>query len=142
MPDLFARVVPIVKSALPAGRRDPRVAGLRRGARIVVTGWVLCVIPLLLFTLGYLLLHLPGIDRALWRSARMQADLMSAAVTGHHYAVAAADTSTIATCVRGSGIDSPSSRMPSKCNSIASRMLRVVSSTVLPVLMHPGRSGT
>jgi putative peptide zinc metalloprotease protein len=91
VPDLFARVVPIVKSALPAGRRDPRVAGLRRGARIVVTSWVLCVIPLLLFTLGYLLLHLPGIDRALWRSARMQADLMSAAVAGHHYAVAAAD---------------------------------------------------
>ena len=47
VPDLFARVVPIVKSALPGGRRDPRVAGLRRGARIVVTGWVLCVIPLL-----------------------------------------------------------------------------------------------
>ena len=30
VPDLFARVVPIVKSALPAGRRDPRVAGLLR----------------------------------------------------------------------------------------------------------------
>jgi putative peptide zinc metalloprotease protein len=91
VPDLFARVVPIVKSALPAGRRDPRVAGLRRGARIVVTGWVLCVIPLLLFTMGYLLLHLPGVDRALWRSARMQAHLVSAAAAGHHYAVAAVD---------------------------------------------------
>ena len=91
VPDLFARVVPIVKSALPAGRRDPRVAGLRRPARIVVTGWVLCVIPLLLFTMGYLLLHLPGVDRALWRSARMQAHLMSAAVAGHHYAAAAVD---------------------------------------------------
>jgi putative peptide zinc metalloprotease protein len=91
VPDLFARVAPIVKSALPAGRRDPRVAGLRRGARIVVTGWVLCIIPLLLFTMGYLLLHLPGVERALWRSARMQAHLMSAAVGGHHYAVAAVD---------------------------------------------------
>jgi putative peptide zinc metalloprotease protein len=91
VPDLFARVVPIVKSALPAGRRDPRVAGLRRGARIVVTGWVLCVIPLLLFFMGYLLLHLPGIERALWRSAGMQAHLMSAAAAGHHYAVAAVD---------------------------------------------------
>jgi putative peptide zinc metalloprotease protein len=89
VPDLFARVVPIVKSALPAGRRDPRVAGLRRSARIVVTGWVLCVIPLLTFTLGYMLLHLPGIDRALWGSARIQAHLVSAAVGGHHYAVAA-----------------------------------------------------
>ena len=91
VPDLFARVVPIVKSALPAGRRDPRVAGLRRGARIVVTGWVLCVIPLLLFTMGYLLLHLPGVERALWRSARMQAHLMSVAVAGHHYAATAVD---------------------------------------------------
>ncbi len=96
VPDLFARVVPIVKSVLPAGRRDPRVAGLRRGARIVVTGWVLCVIPLLLFTMGYLLLHLPGVDRALWRSARMQAHLMSAAVAGHHYAVAAVDAIGVA----------------------------------------------
>ena len=96
VPDLFARVAPIVKSVLPAGRRDPRVAGLRRGARIVVTGWVLCVIPLLLFTMGYLLLHLPGVDRALWRSARLQAHLMSAAVAGHHYAVAAVDAIGVA----------------------------------------------
>jgi putative peptide zinc metalloprotease protein len=91
VPDLFARVVPIVKSALPAGRRDPRVAGLRRCARMVVTGWVLCVIPLLLFTMGYLLLHLPGIDRALWRSARTQSHLMSAALAHHHYALAGVD---------------------------------------------------
>ena len=91
VPDLFARVLPIVKSALPAGRRDPRVAGLRRGARIVVTGWVLCVIPLLLFTMGYLLLHLPGVDRALWNAASLQAHLMTAAAAGHHYAAAAVD---------------------------------------------------
>ena len=91
VPDLFARVVPIVKSALPGGRRDPRVAGLRRSARIAVTGWVLCVIPLLLFSMGYLMLYLPGVDRALWRSARMQAHLISAAVIGHDYAAAAVD---------------------------------------------------
>jgi putative peptide zinc metalloprotease protein len=91
VPDLFARVAPIVKSALPAGRRDPRVAGLRRGARIAVTAWVACVIPLLTFILGSMLLHLPGVDRALWHSARMQAHLMSAAVAGQHYAVAAVD---------------------------------------------------
>jgi putative peptide zinc metalloprotease protein len=96
VPDLFARVVPILKSALPAGRRDPRVAGLRRCARIVVAGWVLCVIPLLLFVVGGLLLHLPGADGALWRSARMQAHLVSAAAAGHHYAVAAVDAIGVA----------------------------------------------
>ena len=91
VPDLFARVAPILKSALPAGRRDPRVTGLRRRTRILVTTWVLCVIPLLGFGLGYLLLHLPAVNRALWRSASLQAHLMTAAAAGHHYAVAAVD---------------------------------------------------
>jgi putative peptide zinc metalloprotease protein len=91
VPDLFARVVPILKSALPAGRRDPRVAGLRRRTRIVVTGWVVCVIPLLTCIMGYLLLYLPQVNRALWRSASLQAHLMTAAVGGHRYALAATD---------------------------------------------------
>ena len=91
VPDLFARITPLLRSALPGGRRDPRVAGLRRRARIVVTGWVLCVIPLLAFGLGYLLLYLPQVNRALWRSAGWQARLMTAAAAGHHYAMAAVD---------------------------------------------------
>jgi putative peptide zinc metalloprotease protein len=89
VPDLFARVAPILKGVLPAGRRDPRVTGLRRGIRVAVTAWVACVIPLLTFTLGSLLLQLPGVDRALWRSASLQAHLMAAASGGHHYAMAA-----------------------------------------------------
>jgi putative peptide zinc metalloprotease protein len=96
VPDLFARVAPILKSALPAGRRDPRVTGLRRGIRIMVTGWVLCVIPLLTFMLGSLLLYLPQVNRALWRSASLQAHLMSAAVAGHRYAMAAVDAIGVA----------------------------------------------
>ena len=96
VPDLFARVAPIVKSALSRGRRDPRVTGLRRRARIVVTTWVLCVIPLLTFSIGYLVLHLPAVDRALWRSASLQAHLMSAAAAGHRYAVAVVDAIGIA----------------------------------------------
>ena len=89
VPDLFARVVPVLRSTVSRGRRDPRVTGLRRRARIVVTGWVLCVIPLLTLTIGYLVLHLPQVNRALWRSASLQAHLMTAAAAGHRYAVAA-----------------------------------------------------
>ena len=91
VPDMFARVVPIVKSVLPGGRRDPRVDGLRRGTRILVTSWVLIVIPLLIAFMGYLLLHLPEIDRALWRSASLQGHLMATAAAGHHFAMAAVD---------------------------------------------------
>ena len=95
VPDLFARVAPIVKSALPRGRRDPRVTGMRRRARIVVTAWVLCVIPLLTFSIGYLVLYLPAVDRALWSSASLQAHLMTASAAGHRYAVAAVDAIAI-----------------------------------------------
>src|SRR5215831_19359858 len=89
VPDLFARVAPILRSAVSRGPRDPRVTGLRRPARIVVTGWVLCVIPLLTLSLGYLVLHLPGINRALWRAASRQAHLATTAAAGHDYALAA-----------------------------------------------------
>jgi putative peptide zinc metalloprotease protein len=96
VPDLFARVAPILRNAVPRAPRDPRVTGLRRRARIVVTGWVLCVIPLLTVGIGYLLLHLPQISRALWRAASRQAHLASAAVAGHGYAMAAVDAIGIA----------------------------------------------
>jgi putative peptide zinc metalloprotease protein len=89
IPDLFARVIPIIKSVLPTGRGDPRVTGLRRHARIVVTAWVLCVMPLLTAGMGYLLLRLPQVDRALWHSASLQARLAATKLSGHQYAMAA-----------------------------------------------------
>jgi putative peptide zinc metalloprotease protein len=92
VPDLFARVVPILRSVVSRGSRDPRVSGLRRPARILVTVWVLCVVPLLTVSLGYLLLHLPGINRALWRSSSRQAHLVAAAISEHRYALATLDT--------------------------------------------------
>jgi putative peptide zinc metalloprotease protein len=96
VPDLFARIAPVLRSAVSRGRRDPRVTGLRRSARIAVTTWVLCVIPLLTFSIGYLMLNLPAVNRALWNSASLQAHLMTAAVHSHRYAMAAVDAIGIA----------------------------------------------
>jgi putative peptide zinc metalloprotease protein len=62
----------------------------------VITVWVLCVIPLLAFTLGYLVLHLPEVNRALWQSASHAARLAGGALAGHRYAAAAADASGVA----------------------------------------------
>jgi putative peptide zinc metalloprotease protein len=90
VPDLFARVLPILRSVLRRGLADPRVSGLRRRSRIVVTGWVLTVVPLLAFSFGYLLLNLPQINRALWRSVRLQTGSTVTAVADHHFALAAA----------------------------------------------------
>jgi putative peptide zinc metalloprotease protein len=96
VPDLFARVLPILRSVTGRGPQDPRVTGLRRRSRIVVTAWVLTMVPLLLGGLGYLLLYLPRINRALWLSARRQADLLSAAASAHRYAPVLVDSVGIA----------------------------------------------
>jgi len=96
VPDLFARVTPVLRSCLSRWRPDPRATGLRRGARIVITVWVLCVLPLLTLVLGYLLLHLPEINRALWQSASHAAHLTTGALSGHKYAAATADSAGVA----------------------------------------------
>jgi putative peptide zinc metalloprotease protein len=90
IPDLFARVQPILRSVLGRGPADPRVTGLRRGSRIVVTSWVLVVMPLLVTMLGYLILRLPEINRALWHSVRQQAHEVATALGTHDFALAAA----------------------------------------------------
>jgi putative peptide zinc metalloprotease protein len=99
VPDLFARVAPVVKSALPHAADDPRVTGLRPRARVLITSWVLSVITLLIVMLGYFLLRLPDVNRALWHSASQQAHLMSTALAGHHFAAAAIDAISIALAV-------------------------------------------
>jgi putative peptide zinc metalloprotease protein len=91
VPDLFARVAPVLRGCLSRWRGDPRAMGLRRSARIVITAWVLCVIPLLAVTMGYLVLHLPEVNRALWQSATHAARLTGASLGGHRYAEATAD---------------------------------------------------
>ncbi len=95
VPDLFARVAPILRGVLSRGRGDRRAGDLRRSARIVVTTWVLLVIPLLTLTMGYLLLRLPQINRALFRAASEQAHLATAALAAHRYAAAAVSSAGV-----------------------------------------------
>jgi putative peptide zinc metalloprotease protein len=61
VPDLFARVRPVLRSLRPGAEPDPRVAELRPYARRVVVAWVLVVTPLLVAGAGWLLWHLPSI---------------------------------------------------------------------------------
>jgi putative peptide zinc metalloprotease protein len=61
VPDLFNRIKPILVSMLPWKKADERVTVLKRWVRMAVTVWVLAVVPLLLFQLFMLLIHLPRI---------------------------------------------------------------------------------
>ncbi|HEY3878482.1 MAG TPA: hypothetical protein VGM12_07760 [Trebonia sp.] len=94
VPDLFARVVPVLRRGSSGGQHssgdqhDRSGAGLERRAQAVVTCWVACVIPLLTLMLGYLLLHLPAANRALWLSASHSAGQMMTALTARQYTAA------------------------------------------------------
>ena len=59
VPDLFARVRPVVLSLLPGRPADPRVTELRPWSRRLVTVWVFIVVPTLAIGFGWLLYHLP-----------------------------------------------------------------------------------
>jgi putative peptide zinc metalloprotease protein len=61
VPDLFGKIKPILLSMIPGRPGSAEVADLRRSARIIVTVWVVTMVPLLLGELGYALWNLPRI---------------------------------------------------------------------------------
>ena len=63
VPDLFARVGPVLRSLRPGHPPDPRVTELRPQARRFVTGWVLVVVPLLTGALVWAVWHAAGLHR-------------------------------------------------------------------------------
>jgi putative peptide zinc metalloprotease protein len=60
VPDLFNRIKPTLTSLLP-GKSDERVSELKPWVRVVVIGWVLLLVPVLLFVFGSILMNAPRI---------------------------------------------------------------------------------
>jgi putative peptide zinc metalloprotease protein len=86
VPDLFARVQPVLRSLLPGQAVDPRVRELRPAARRLVTGWVLVVVPLLAAAFGFLLYSLPNVVRRAVGAIGDQANQLTAAWRSHEIA--------------------------------------------------------
>ncbi|WP_406268861.1 hypothetical protein OH779_26660 [Actinacidiphila glaucinigra] len=72
VPDLFGKIKPILRSMLPGRPVPPEVSDLKRSARIIVTVWVLTMVPLLLAELGYVLWNLPRLLETSLRSLAEQ----------------------------------------------------------------------
>ncbi|MDQ6840549.1 MAG: hypothetical protein M3137_19995 [Actinomycetota bacterium] len=68
VPDLFARIGPILRSLVPGHEPDERVTLLKPWVRRAVTAWVLVVVPLLAVELLIVLIHLPRILGTAWSS--------------------------------------------------------------------------
>ncbi len=82
VPDLFARIGPILGSLVPGRRGDERVLVLKRWVRWAVTAWVVVVIPLLGFELLVVLIHLPRILATAGNSAGGLWDRAGRAING------------------------------------------------------------
>jgi putative peptide zinc metalloprotease protein len=80
VPDLFARMKPIMTSFLPGREPDERVTQLKPWVRVAVTSWVLSVIPILLFNVAIIVLNLPRIAATTWDSLLIQSDELQAAL--------------------------------------------------------------
>lgn len=69
VPDLFRRIGPVLRSAIPFHKPEPEVAQLKPWVRRAVTAWVMVIVPILLLNLGYILLAFPRIVATSWDSA-------------------------------------------------------------------------
>ena len=61
VPDLFRRIGPVLRSLIPGRPADPMVRGLKRGARLTLTAWVLVMVPMIIVELGITVLNAPGL---------------------------------------------------------------------------------
>jgi putative peptide zinc metalloprotease protein len=73
VPDLFRRIGPVLRSLIPGRPADPRVQGLKRGARVTLTAWVLVMVPLIIVELGLTILNAPSLARTFALSLADQA---------------------------------------------------------------------
>jgi putative peptide zinc metalloprotease protein len=69
VPDLFARIGPVIGGLLVWRKPDPRVTVLKPWVRAAVSAWVLIVVPLLVLEMVVVLIHLPRILATSWDSA-------------------------------------------------------------------------
>jgi putative peptide zinc metalloprotease protein len=72
VPDMFARIKPTLKSAIPGRETEEGAAALKPWVRVVTTAWVIALIPVLLFTFGLLIFNLPRMFATAWDSLFVQ----------------------------------------------------------------------
>jgi putative peptide zinc metalloprotease protein len=81
VPDMFARIKPILRSVVPGREPDESVTALKPWVRVVVTAWVLMVIPILLYVFSVMAMSAPRIFATAWDSFFIHYDKVSSALS-------------------------------------------------------------
>jgi putative peptide zinc metalloprotease protein len=77
VPDLYQRIGPILKGLLPGHWRQSEAVALKTWARVVVTLWVLVVVPLMVASMLLMVLSLPRLLGTAWASVGAQSAVLS-----------------------------------------------------------------
>jgi putative peptide zinc metalloprotease protein len=78
VPDLYHRIKPVLLGALPWRWRDARASVLKPWARVVVTVWVLVVVPVCLLSVLTMVLTLPRVLATAWVSLQERMSMVQA----------------------------------------------------------------
>src|SRR3954453_16257003 len=79
VPDMLARIKPVLQSMLPGREADPRVTELKPWGRAVVTGYVCTIVPVLILSFVLMIVHAPRAFATAYDSAGVQWDKIAAA---------------------------------------------------------------
>jgi putative peptide zinc metalloprotease protein len=79
VPDILSRIKPIFRSLVRGVRREPKVAELKSWVRVVVTGYLVILIPALLFLFASMVMSAPRLLATVHDSLGLQADRLAAA---------------------------------------------------------------
>lgn len=90
IPDLFSRIRPILRSLIPGRDPDAAVTALKPWARVVVTAWVLTIVPILLYLLAVMAMTMPRMIATAYDSFFVQYDKVGEAFSDGKAAKAAA----------------------------------------------------
>jgi len=77
VPDMFARIKPVLHSLIPWKKPDERVTELKPWVRVATTIYVLALLPALALIFGMMLLHAPRVFATAWDSFFVQLDKAS-----------------------------------------------------------------
>jgi putative peptide zinc metalloprotease protein len=88
VPDLFGRIRPMLAGMVPGRRRGPKPDELRRGARAIVTAWVLVTVPLLAGCVALAVVALPSILATSARALRSDGGVFVSALRAGSLAAA------------------------------------------------------
>lgn len=77
VPDLSSRIGPTLRSLVPGRKPEAAATELKRWAKVVVTTWVLVLVPLLLVTLVLMVVALPRVLGTAWSSVLTHANALA-----------------------------------------------------------------